>query len=89
MLSDTTVNLISIASRKTPRKWVVTGVKYDIDSDGYCYHVFKPLGNEYCEFGTPFGAYKHAKNLVNKYRKTYSDAVVVIEEIPLQIDNII
>lgn len=83
MLSDTTVSLKSIASRKTLRKWVVSGVKYDFDSDGYCYHVFKPLDNEYCEFGTPFEAYKHAKNLVNKYRKTHNDAVVVIEEIPV------
>jgi hypothetical protein len=80
MLNDTTVNLISIANKKTIRKWVVCGVKYDFDHEWYSYHGFKLGDNEYCEFGTPFAAYKHAKNLVNKYRKTYSDAVVVIVE---------
>lgn len=79
MLGDTSINFISIASRKEIRKWVVSEVEYDFDYDGHCSHK---LGeNEYCEFGTPFAAYNHAKSLVNKYRKKWSDVRVVIKEV--------
>lgn len=87
MLSDTNVNFICFASRKSIRKWVVSEVRYDYEWDGYCVHK---LGeNEYCEFGTPFAAYNHAKNISNKYKKKYSDAVVIIEEVGVTAEDLV
>lgn len=79
MLSDTNVKWITWVDKHTPRKWCVTEIRYDNDYDGYCVHE---LGeNEKCVFGTPFAAYKHAKELSNKYKKKWSDAVVIINEV--------
>ena len=79
MLEDTDVYFECLASRKLVRVWIVSEVRFDYDSDGYCK---LPLGTyEYCVFGSPFDAYTHAKNLSRKYKKKYWDAVVVIKEV--------
>lgn len=86
MLNDTSVQLISFASRKSIRKWVVCEVRYDYEWDGYCTHNLST--NEYCEFGTPIAAYRHAKNLVRKYRKQYCDATVIIKEVGVTLEDL-
>ena len=79
MLNDTDIEFICIANKKIFRKWVVSSIKYDFDSDNsYCYKALKD--NEYCEFGSPFDAYNHAKHLSRKYKKLYFDAIVIIRE---------
>lgn len=87
MLDDINIRFETFASRKMIRKWVVSEVRYDCEWDGYCVH--KLTDNEYCEFGTPFAAYKHAKNLSNKYKKKYSDAVVVIKEVGVTVEDLV
>lgn len=79
MLEDTDVYFECLAYKKMIRVWVVSEVRYDYDDDGYCRHCLN--GNEYCVLGSPFDAYTHAKKLSRKYKKLYSDAVVIIKEI--------
>ena len=80
MLGDTDIVYTSLANNKILRKWVVDSVLYDNDFDGYFTYT---LGDEYQEFGTPYAAYNYAKNLVRKYKKKWSDARVVVKEIPV------
>ena len=67
-----------LGSNKITRKWVVTEIHYDFDYDTYC--IYKLEKTEYAQFGTPFGAYTHARNILNKYKKKWTDATIVIKE---------
>ena len=78
MLDDTDVKFICMASKKTVRKWVVSSIRYEFDYDGF--FEKKLEFPERSEFGSPFDAYRHAKSILRKYKKQWSDAIVVIEE---------
>lgn len=67
-----------LASNKVVRKWIVSETHYDEEHGAYC--TYKLKDTEYAEFGTPFGAYTHAKNILNKYKKKWKDAQILIEE---------
>lgn len=79
MLEDINIRWIALSNNKVIRKWIVSSIQFDFESNGsYCYK--KLVENEYCEFGSPFPARVHAMNLVRKYKKQYSDVMVIIRE---------
>ena len=47
MLEDTDVYFECLASRKLVRVWVVSEVRYDYDSDGYCKYYIASLVLQY------------------------------------------
>lgn len=78
MFDDIDIRFETWADNKTPRKWVVSKVRYN-EEDGFW--DYKDLtGTTEVEFGTPFAAYNYAKNLLKRWKKKYSDAIIIIEE---------
>lgn len=82
--NNSDINWKCLASNKIARKWVVDEIHYDEEHGTYS--IYKLNQPESAIFGTPFGAYTHAKHILNKYKKKWSDAIIVIKEFAIKED---
>lgn len=80
MLNDTEIQFITYGDDKSYRKWQISELRYDFDSDGYC---SVDITDKYpTKYGTPYRAYEIAKYELRHYKKVYgSDCIIIIKEV--------